>query len=176
MSQSMALSLSIAVLGAIWAYLALGPLSSFVLVWVGFIAWGCFFHSGGDSAALTKTIAGTVYGAIVGWIALMIVVKVPMPALGAVWPAIVVGVTVFFLVIVASVDMLSVVPANVYGYAAIVGYVLSKGATGALTMGSAANPLVLTIISLIIGTLFGFASGKLAGALQGSGAAAKAKA
>ena len=176
MSQSVALSLSIAVLGAIWAFLALGPLSSFTLVWVGFIAWGCFFHSGGDNAALTKTIAGTVYGAIVGWIALLIVVKVPVPALGTVWPAIVVGVTVFFLVIVASIDALSVVPANVYGYAAIVGYVLSKGATGALTMGSAANPLVMTIISLIIGALFGFASGKLAGALQGSGATAKAKA
>lgn len=174
MSQSVALSLSIAVLGAIWAFLALGPLSSFTLVWVGFIAWGCFFHSGGDNAALTKTIAGTVYGAIIGWIALMIVVKVPVPALGTVWPAIIVGVTVFFLVIVASIDALSVVPANVYGYAAIVGYVLSKGATGALTMGSAAKPLVMTIISLIIGALFGFASGKPAGALQGSGATAKA--
>jgi hypothetical protein len=174
MSQSMALSLSIAVLGAIWAYLALGPLSSFVLVWVGFIAWGCFFHSGGDNGALTKTIVGTVYGAVIGWIALMIVVKVPVPALGTVWPAIVVGVTVFFLVIVNSIDVLSVVPANVYGYAAIVGYVPSKGAIGALTMGSAANPLVMTIISLIIGALFGFASGKLAGVLQGSGAA-KAK-
>src|SRR5437870_4434944 len=32
-----ALSLSIAVLGGIWAFLALGPLSGFVLVWAGFI-------------------------------------------------------------------------------------------------------------------------------------------
>ena len=36
-----ALSLSIAILGAILAYLALGPLSGYVLVWAGFIAWGC---------------------------------------------------------------------------------------------------------------------------------------
>jgi hypothetical protein len=174
MSQSVALSISIAVLGAIWAYLALGPLSSFTLVWAGFIAWGCFFHSGGDNNALFKTIVGTIYGAIVGWIALMIVVKVPVPALGTVWPAIVVGVTVFCLVIVNS-NLLSVVPANVYGYAAIVGYTLSKGATGALTVGSAANPLVLMIISLIIGALFGYASGKLTGVLKGSGEAVKAK-
>jgi len=41
--------------------------------------------------------------------------RVPVPGLGAVWPAIVVGITVFFLVIVASIDLLSVVPANVYG-------------------------------------------------------------
>jgi hypothetical protein len=32
MSQSFALSLSIAVLGAVWAYLALGPLAGYVLV------------------------------------------------------------------------------------------------------------------------------------------------
>ena len=176
MSQSVALSVSIAVLGAIWAYLALGPLSSFTLVWAGFIAWGCFFHSGGDNNALAKTIVGTIYGAIIGWIALLIVVKVPVPALGTFWPAIVVGVTVFFLVIVASIDLLSAVPANVYGYAAIVGYTLSKGATGALTAGSAANPLVLMIISLIIGALFGYASGKLAGVLTSSGGTETAKA
>ncbi len=79
---------------------------------------GCYFGSG---KALAKTIAGTAYGALVGWVALLIIVNVPMPALGVVRPAIVVGVTVFFLVIVASIDLLSVVPANVYAYAAILG-------------------------------------------------------
>src|ERR1039457_1544379 len=79
---------------------------------------GCYFGSG---TALAKTIAGTAYGALVGWVALLIIVNVPMPALGVVRPAIVVGVTVFFLVIVASIDLLLVVPANVYGYAAIMG-------------------------------------------------------
>ena len=59
MPQLVALSLSIAVLGAIWAFLALGPLAGFVLVWAGFIAWGCFFHTGGDQKALIKTICGT---------------------------------------------------------------------------------------------------------------------
>src|SRR5260370_36090581 len=33
MTQVIALALSIAVLGGIWAFLALGPLSGFVLVW-----------------------------------------------------------------------------------------------------------------------------------------------
>ena len=165
MSQTTALSISIAVLGGIWAYLALGPLSGFTLVWAGFIAWGCFFHSGGDNNALAKTIVGMIYGAIIAWIALMIIVKAPVPALGVVWPAIVVGVTVFFLVIVASIGPLSVVPANVYGYAALVGYTLSKGATGALTEGSFANPLALMVISFIIGALFGYVSGQLTGVL-----------
>ena len=77
MPQLSALSLSIAVLGAIWAFLALGPLSGYVLVWAGFIAWGCFFQSGADNNALSKTIVGTSYGALIGWIALLIIVDVP---------------------------------------------------------------------------------------------------
>src|ERR1700692_1472791 len=172
MKQLVALSLSIAVLGAIWAYLALGPLSGVVLVWAGFISWGCFFHSGGDSKALTKTIAGTCYGAFIGWIALLLVVNTSMPALGVAWPAILVGVTVFFLVIVASINLLSVVPANVYGYAAIVAYALHQpsadpgvGPLKNLTSGSFANPLILLIVSLVIGAFYGLFSAKLACAL-----------
>jgi hypothetical protein len=172
MSQLSALSLSIGILGAIWAYLALGPLSGDVLVWAGFIAWGCYFHTGANSNALTKTIVGTAYGAFIGWIALLIIVNVAMPALGTAWPAIVVGVTVFFLVIVASINLLSVVPANVYGYAAIVAYALQTTppppATGPLqnlTSGSFANPLILVIVSMVIGALFGLVSNKLSAAL-----------
>jgi len=172
MTKLVALSLSIAVLGAIWAFLALGPLNGFVLVWAGFIGWGCFFHSGADNNALVKTIIGTAYGALVAWIALLIIVNVPMSNLGAVWPAIVVGATVFFLVIVASIDLLSVVPANVYGYAALVAYSLHQPsaapATGPLQnllSPSFANPLVLLIVSMVIGTLFGYASDQLAKAL-----------
>ena len=169
MPQLVALSVSIAVLGAIWAFLALGPLAGFVLVWAGFIAWGCFFHCGGDQKALIKTIAGTIYGAVVAWIALLIIVNVAVPALGTVWPAIVVGVTVFFLVIVASVEQLSAVPAQVYGYAATVAYSLHETRDPAplanLTSPSFANPLVLLIVSFVIGAIFGLVSGKLAGAL-----------
>jgi hypothetical protein len=168
MKQLVALSLSIAILGAIWAYLALGPLSGYVLVWAGFIAWGCYFHSGANGSALTKTIVGTCYGAFIGWIALLLVVNTSMPSLGVAWPAILVGVTVFFLVIVASIDALSVVPANVYGYAAIVAYALTSDPSGPLknlTSGSFANPLIVLILSLVIGALFGMVSGKLAGAL-----------
>jgi hypothetical protein len=115
MSSLLALSLSIAVLGGIWAYLALGPSPDFVLVWAGFIAWGCYFHSGGDTKALTKTICGNIYGIVIAWIALLIIFKTGVADAGVIAIAIVVAVTVFLLVIVASVDALSVVPANVYG-------------------------------------------------------------
>jgi len=41
---------------------------------------GCYFHSGADGKALTKTIVGTCYGALIGWIALLLVVNTSMPA------------------------------------------------------------------------------------------------
>lgn len=166
MSELVALSVSVAILGGIWAFIALGPLASFALVWAGFIAAGCFFAAGGDTKALTKTIAGLVWGAIVAWIALLIIAHVPVPALGTVWPAIVVGVTVFFLVIVASVDMLSVVPANVYGYAALVGYTLSAGKLDALTAVDNSNPLFLIVVSAVLGAVLGYLMAQLAVVLK----------
>jgi hypothetical protein len=172
-----ALSLSIAVLGAIWAYLALGPLSP-LLVWAGFIAWGCFFHSGGDTKALVKTICGNAYGVLIAWIALLLIFKTGIGGAGTGAIACVVGVTVFFLVIVASIEPLSVVPANVYGYAATVAYSLHQASVAAaspeehgtgplqnLTTAGLANPLVLLILSMAIGAVLGLLSGKLAKAL-----------
>ncbi len=166
MSELLPLSVSVAVLGGIWAFLALGPLAGFALVWVGSIAAGCFFAAGGDTKALSKTIVGMIYGAIVAWIALLIIAQVPVPALGTVWPAIVVGVTVFFLVIVASTDLLSCVPANVYGYASLVGYTLSAGKLGALTAADSSNPLFLIVVSAILGAVLGYLMGQLAAALK----------
>lgn len=184
MPQLLALSLSIAVLGAIWAFLALGPLDGFVLVWAGFIAWGCYFHIGGDDKALMKTIAGMAYGALVAWIALLIIVVGGVIDMGTVAVAIVVGVTVFFLVIVAKIEQLSAVPANVYGYASTVAYslhhpsaagatpdVMGTGPLQNLTAANFENPLILLIVSFILGTIGGYLSGQLTGVLARKGAA-----
>ena len=146
-------------------------MSGSVLVWASFIAWGAFFHSGADEAALKKTIAGTVYGAVLAWIALLLVVNNPAGLPGSVAAPVYVAVTVFFLVIVASVDLLSVVPAQVYGYSAIVAYSLHQptadgvGPLASLTSASMANPLPLLSVSLVAGAILGFISNKVAGAL-----------
>ena len=169
MSQLTALAVSIAVLGGVWVFLALGPLAGNVLVWAGFIAWGCYFHTGGDTAALQKTIAGTIYGAVIAGVALLLVVHNPVGLPAAVAAPVYVAVTVFFLVIVAGMNLLSVVPANVYGYAATVAYSLSVptadgvGPLASLTMPSMANPVILLSVSYVLGAVFGMASGKLAG-------------
>lgn len=165
MSKLTALALSIAVLGGVWAFLALGPLSGYVLVWAGFIAWGCYFHTGGDDAALQKTIAGMIYGAVIAGIALFLVGLNPIGLPGAVGPAVYIAVTVFLLVIVAGCNLLSVVPANVYGYAATAGYALSKADAGSVTAMDLTNPVLLVALSTVIGAVFGMLSGKLSGML-----------
>ncbi len=166
MSQLLALSVSVAVLGAVWSWICLGPLSGYLLVWVGFVGAGCFFAAGGDQKALIRTIVGIVYGAVIAWITLLIISKVPVPSLGAVWPAIVIGVLVFFLVIVASIDVLSVVPANVYGFAMVAGYTLAKGNMDDLTVASFANPLILVAVSGACGGVLGYLMGQVANAIK----------
>lgn len=166
MSKLTALSVSIAVLGAIWAFLALGPLAGFVTVWAGFIAWACFFHTGADMPALQKTIVGMSYGAVIAGIALLLANTNPLGLPGAFGPALYIGVTVFFLVFVARFELLSVVPANVYGYAATAAFGLhAVGATSTVSL-SMANPVLITIVSTVLGAIFGLVSAKLAGAIE----------
>jgi hypothetical protein len=165
MSKLTALAVSIAVLGGIWAFLALNPLAGVALVWVGFIAWGCYFHTGGDTAALQKTIAGMSYGAIIAAIALYLVSSGMLGALGVLGAPVIIGVTVFLLVIVSGVSLLSVVPANVYGYAATAGLALTAGTAANATAMDLSNPALLVIISTVIGAVFAMVSGKLAGML-----------
>ncbi len=165
MSKLTALALSIAVLGGVWAFLSLNPLASIALVWVGFIAWGCYFAAGADNAALQKTIAGMVYGAVIAGIALYLVSSGMLGGLGALAAPVIIAVTVFFLVIVAGNNLLSVVPANVYGYAATAGLALSTNTAGNATMMNMTNPVLLVTVSTVLGAVFGMVSGKLAGAL-----------
>lgn len=165
MSKLTALALSIAVLGGVWAFLALNPLAGVALVWVGFIAWGCYFHTGGDNAALQKTIAGMSYGAVLAGVALTLVSSGTLGGLGALAAPVIIAVTVFPLVIVAGCSLLSVVPANVYGYAATAGLALTANTAGNATMMDMTNPVLLVIVSVVLGAVFGMASGKLAGML-----------
>lgn len=165
MSKLTALALSIAVLGGVWAFLALNPLAGVALVWVGFIAWGCYFHTGGDGAALQKTIAGMSFGAVLAGIALYLVSSGALGGLGALAAPLIIAVTVFPLVAVAGFNLLSTVPANVYGYAATAGLALTASTAGNVTAADFSNPVLLVIVSTVIGAIFGMLSGKLAGML-----------
>lgn len=169
MSQLVALAVSIGLLGGVATilYLKVG-----LLIWAGFLAWACFFHSGGNNAALQSTIICNAFGAFCAWVAAMILVSVPIADMAGlpVGPGIVVGVTVFVLVLASQVKAFSTIPASVYGYAATFAFLLANPGTNltkeALTSAGMGNAFIIVVVSMILGALFGFASGKMAGALK----------
>lgn len=167
MSQLVALSVSIGLLGGIATILYL---KAGLLIWAGFIAWACFFHSGGDTNALKNTIIGNAFGAICAWVAALIILSFPMAdSLGLpVWAGIVVGITVLVLCLAAHIKAFSSIPASVYGYAAVFAYLLQTADTMSkekLMSAGMGNALILVFVSMALGALFGLASGKMGGAL-----------
>jgi hypothetical protein len=169
MSGLIALSVSIAVLGAVATFLALGPLAGIILIWGVFIGWATFFALGGDSAALKKTITCNVFGAVCAWIMALVLLNTPLGGMGAMGAAIAVGVTVLGLCLAAHVEALDSIPASVYGYAATASYLLqTDGALDmtALTGANFNNALIVISVSLVVGAIFGLISGKVGGMLS----------
>ena len=167
MTSLVALSVSIAVLGAVATWLSLSPLAGIYLIWAAFIGWAAFFANGGNNAALKTTIVCGIWGVICAWVAGLIIVNVPVDLPSNLWPAIVVGVTVLVLCLGAHVEMLSSIPTAVLGYAATAALMISGGAMDMdhLAAANFSNPLILISVSLVVGAIFGLLSGKLAGAL-----------
>jgi hypothetical protein len=168
MSSLAALSLSIGILGGIatWLFLTVGG----VLIWAAFIAWACFFHTGGDVNALRATIIGNLFGAVAATVAALAILTIPGAAtLGLpLWAGIVVAITAWAICIAANVKMFSVIPANVYGYAATFAFLLQtpeKLSVEALTTISLNNGLIVVGLSMVIGAVLGFISGKLGAAM-----------
>lgn len=162
MPQLVALSVSIGLLGGIATFLFLQFMTHY-LIWAAFLAWACYFHSGANAEALKKTITCNLFGAFMGWVAALLLVTVAPP--GAASAAVVVGVTVLALCLAAHLPALATIPASVYGYAAVFAFLLGNAATNltkdALTQASPANALVAVAASMIVGALFGHASGIL---------------
>lgn len=164
MDLILALAVSIGLLGGISTYLFLTV--GTIQIWIAFIAWASFYHCGGGADGLKKSVTANVWGAIVGFVALLLIFKVDPGLPGVLWPSIVVALTAFVLVLGAKVPALGAIPASVYGYAAIAGYGLLSGADiAAVTL---ANPLVCTVVSMVVGALFGIVSEKFAGIMTKS--------
>ncbi|WP_237154706.1 DUF1097 domain-containing protein [Oryzibacter oryziterrae] len=161
-----ALAIVIGALGAVATYLFLGPAGGLGLqIWAAFIGWGCFFHCGGGEAGLKASVPAIVWGALCATVALVLVTLVPigdLPLTAAIW----VGVTVVILILGAHLPVLAAIPAAVYGYASTAGFALVGSHLDTLTSGSlGTNPFLTVVTSMLVGTLFGYASGKLAGML-----------
>jgi uncharacterized protein DUF1097 len=178
MSANTALAISVGVLGAIATWLFLGPLGGMLAIWAAFIAWGCFFHCGGRETGLQSAILGNIAGAIIAGITLWAATQTGVgDSLGLpVWAGICVGIGVAVMVLLANIPIFSAIPAQVYGFASVVALTLLGNGAGNLTATSMANPVVVIIISMVVGAIFGWVSEKVAGMLAGSGQGAHAKA
>lgn len=159
-----ALAIVIGVIGAVLTYAYLGPLAGLNLqIWATFIAAAAFFHSGGGEAAIKSNIPAHIWGALLATVALYGVVTLGVTPLNA---ALCVGVTVIALVLGAHVPLLASIPSAVYGYASTAAFTLLAAKTGSLISGGIGeNPFLTITISLIIGNLYGYVSGKIGAAL-----------
>ncbi|MEO8881054.1 MAG: DUF1097 domain-containing protein [Gemmatimonadaceae bacterium] len=107
---------------------------------------------------------------ICAWVAAIVILSFPLATTLTlpVWAGIVVGITVMVMCLAAHLPKLASIPASVYGYAALFAYLLqtpdsmTKEKLMSTTM---ANGVVIVVISLVLGALFGYASGKVAGTL-----------
>ena len=164
--QHLALSLSVGVLGGISVFLASNILSSIYLIWVGFIAWGLFFKNGGDNNALKMTITAGIYGAVLAGIFFILSGSINIG--GALNAPIWIAITVFLLIFGTQLPIFSCAPTAVCGYAATAGYII-HAADGAMipmiTSTAIHNPVITISLSIIIGSIFGMLSGKLAAAI-----------
>jgi hypothetical protein len=168
MSSLVALALSVAVLGGVaaWLFLTVGS----ILIWAAFVAWACFFHSGGDVPALKSTIISNIFGVVAAWVAALVILSVPMAATLTlpVWAGIVVAITIFIYILMSKIEVFASIPGSTYGYACTFGFLLQtpeKLSMEALTSVSMSNALIVVPISMVIGALFAFVSGKGAAAL-----------
>ena len=167
-----ALALSIGGLGGVATWLALSPLAGMVTIWAIFIAWGSYFHNGADTAALKNTIVCGIFGSVLAGVAFALITKVGLGGASlAVNAAVWVGLTVFLLVMGATIPAFSVIPSAVYGYAATAAYAIHAGedlsAAGSTLAMDFSNPVLVISLSLIVGAAFGMLSGKLSAMISG---------
>jgi hypothetical protein len=163
MSAYLALAVSVGLLAVLDTWLFGVPLAGFLpgLVWVSFIAWGCHFHSGAGTKGMTTAIVGMSFGAVVGMAAIMALMG-PLAGLGDWAGPVAVGLGAFVICLASKAPLLAVIPASVYGFAAV------AGATSLMAGGETMDPvgaLLPTVVSVVIGAVFGIVSEKLAGAI-----------
>jgi hypothetical protein len=181
MRMMLSSSFSNAFLGglAVWAFLSFGG----ILVWAAVIAWGCFFHVGGDNNAVRITVIGNCLGILTAWTAGIILTLNPSSVPPPTWAGLVVGLLTFAMVFVGHQLAVHwgltvrVVPASFYGAASTFAYLVQtpgRLSTNALFSLSFDNALIALPISMVIGALLGFATAKMTDALGAPPKPAKA--
>jgi hypothetical protein len=160
MPALIALAVSVGVLAVVatWIFFLDPVAAAHLQVWQAFIAWGCHYHCGGKITGTRNTILCMSFGAVVGMAAMLLAAQ--LGALGAFAAPVAVGLGAAVIVLASKLPFLATIPASVYGFASIAGLAL---------LGAGMTPtssLVPTILSVIIGAVFGYVSEAVAGALK----------
>jgi hypothetical protein len=159
-----ALATSVGVLAIVATWLFGGPLASLNgQVWIAFVAWGAHFHCGGKVTGTRDAIVCMSFGSVIGMLAIYLAGY--LGAIGQFAAPLAVGIGATAIVLSSSSKLLSAIPASVYGFASIAGLWL-LGGTALLGEGAmVGNALLPTIVSIVVGALFGIASENIAVAL-----------
>lgn len=162
---ALASSVGLLAVVATWLFSLAALASLHLQIWQAFIAWGCHYHCGGKATGTRNTIVCMSFGAAIGMGALLLAGQ--LGALGQFAAPVAVGIGATVIVLASAIPLLAAIPASVYGFASIAGLVLlSNGMT-------ATAALVPTILSVVIGGIFGYVSEALANALAPKPAAPK---
>lgn len=145
---------------ATWIFLVMGTL----LLWGAFAAWASFFAMGGEQKHVLQNIVSNAFGVFVAWVTTLAILGVSTGLPFAIWAGVAVGISVFVLIMTSSkASILAFIPAIVIGYATFFAYISQtpdQFSIAKLTSFSMENGLILSILSMAIGTLFGIASVK----------------
>ena len=78
--------------------------------WAGIVGWAVLAEAGGDPAAMKKTLGGTIFGACLAWVALVVSLLIPVPPEGWMWVprlAVTVALSLYLLEMAAGVELFS---------------------------------------------------------------------
>lgn len=120
-----ALAAPLGVVGALLTCLALSY--GMFFIWAVFLATCMGVALGGSKEAFKNRMIGGSLGVVLASVASLIILNVPVPLPGAMWPAIVVGATTACMALAANLPLHSAIPATVIAYASTFADLLSAG-------------------------------------------------
>jgi len=143
------IGISIGVLAGIWTALSTNIVmtSMPLITWVGFAAWACYFAAGAGVTGLTKSVATNLSGVVYGFLVLAFITHATFKGN----LAIAVAVIALLMCLQASISVLSFIPGAFIGAASYFGTVYSFWPT---------------VVAIVLGALFGYASGVLGEMIQ----------
>lgn len=147
---------------------------TFIPPWAVFITWACFFHMNGGAnrnQAFVSTIRHMALGATAAWISAIVLMNNPFDsALGQqLWGPVFIGAVIAILARMATIDLFSVTPAIIYGYASVFAFASTAGlfAPEHLLSVSFNNALLAILFSTVVGASAGYVNALLVAALVG---------